>query len=162
MLQFRTLTSMSCYKIWHVTKEDVLLFMTIRYSDLIFFGQKLYTNDNCDTAHRGKEKNFCAEIWVKMHRPRSNANAPKCEKIYEKACIFSCPFIFTRCHTKEVTKYGIFNCEKFSRGSSSYLVVTLVTSICYKWLQKFQLLQKVTNYFKSSNCNKKLPILGVT
>ena len=34
----------------------------------------------------------------------------------------------------------IFNREKFSRGSRSYLVVT-VTSICYKWLQKFNMLQ---------------------
>ena len=41
----------------------------------------------------------------------------------------------------------VFNREKFSRGSRSYLVVT-VKSICYKWLQKFQLQQKVT-YFRS-------------
>ena len=119
MLLFRKLTSMGRYKTWQVTKEDVLLFVTIRclnliglegILDLIFFGQKLYTNGHCDIAHRGKEKNFCAEIWVKMHRPSSNANAPKCEKIYEKACIFSCPFIFTRCHRNEATveKYDIF------------------------------------------------------
>ena len=70
-----------------------------------------------------------------------------------------------------------FNCEKFSRGSRSYLVVTVtVTSICYKWLQKLQLQQKVNMLqmgskwdpngiqmrSKCSNCNKKLPILGVT
>ena len=36
------------------------------------------------------------------------------------------------------------NREKFSRGSRSYLVVTVtVTSKCYKWLQKYQLQQKV-------------------
>ena len=47
------------------------MFVTIRYSgligldgnfELIFFEQKSYTNVNCDIAHRGKEKNFCAEI----------------------------------------------------------------------------------------------------
>ena len=44
----------------------------------------------------------------------------------------------------------VFNREKFSRGSRSYLVVTLVTlvmSICYKWLQKLQMASKVPNLF---------------
>ena len=81
------------------------------WNDLInLYERKLYTNGHCEIAHRGKEKNFCAEIWVKMHRPSSNANAPKSEIIYEKACIFFCRLIFTRCHRNEATvaKYGIF------------------------------------------------------
>ena len=57
---------------------------------------------------------------------------------------------------------NIFNRKKFSRGSRSYLVVTVVTSICQKMGSTCSNGNKSSYGNKSSNCNKKLHILGVT
>ena len=55
-------------------------------------------------------------------------------------------FVF-RCILTTLFIWCIFNCEKFSRSSRSYLVVTAAESIVNTY---------VTNGFKSYNCNKKL------